>query len=132
MKKALVLLSLSMALMGASAAYAQTGGITGIVVDADGVAVEGARVSIWLDDACQTHVFTDASGAFTFEDVAVGLYTLKAGKPKVGNATVEDVEVLEGEVTDVGTITLIGGGPHGPQGPKQNKFQHMQQEGQED
>lgn len=132
MKKALVLLSLPVALfLGASAAYGQ-GGIIGVVVDADGVAVEGARVSIWLDGACQTHVFTDASGAFTFEDVAAGTYTLKAGKPKVGNATVEEVVVVDGEVTDVGTLTLVGGGPHGPQGPMQHKFQHMEKEGQEE
>jgi len=132
MKKALVLLSLPVALfLGASAAYGQ-GGVTGLVVDTDGVAVEGARVSLWADGACQMHVFTDAGGAFTFEDVAAGTYTLKAGKPKVGNATLEGVEVTDGEVTDVGTVTLEGGGPHGPQGPAQHKFQHMQQEGQDD
>ena len=113
--------------LSAGMAFAQVGAVTGIVVDGDNNPVEGARVSLWLDGACQEYVLTDASGAFSFVDVAVGVYDLRAGKPHVGCATVEGVEVLEGEVTDVGVIALEGNGPQEPGGPKfqyRNQFQH--------
>lgn len=114
-------------LCSAGMAFAQTGSVVGIVVDADNNPVEGARVSLWLDGACEMHVFTDVDGAFTFLDVPVGVYDLRCGKPRVGQASIEDVAVVEGEVTDVGVLALEGSGPHDPNGPKfqyQNQFQH--------
>lgn len=121
-------------LISAGAALAQTGGVTGIVVDQDGNPVEGARVSLWLEDTCQGHIATDAAGVFLFEDVPIGTYTLKAGKPKVGKAVLEGVVVIEGQVTEVGTLTLVGSGPNGPNGSNKYKYQqqNQNQEGQEE
>ncbi len=115
----------------AGAASAQTGGVTGLIVDPDGNAVEGAKVSLWLDEACQGYAMTDAAGIFNFTDVPIGTYLLKAGKPKVGSAILENVEVLDGQVTDIGTLTLLGSGPHGPNGGKY-QYQHQYQQGQDD
>ena len=106
MKKALVALSLIAVLAGG--AYAQTGSVTGLVVDIDGFAVANAKVSLWQEGVCLFHVFTDDAGAFAFTDIPVGVYALHAGKKKVGNAAVEVVEVLEGQIVDVGTLTLEG------------------------
>lgn len=114
-------------LVSAGAALAQVGGVTGLVVDRNGGPVEGAKVSLWLDNVCQGNVLTDAMGVFLFEEVAVGTYTVKAGKPKVGQAVLEGVVVVEGQVTDVGTLTLAGNGPNGPNGSHKNKYQQQNQ-----
>lgn len=141
MKSMLVAL-LGLLLIGGIAS-AQTGTVTGAVVDDEGVPVEGARVSLWLDGHCDGYVLTDAAGTFSLADIDVGTYTLKVGKPKVGQAILEGVVVLDGEVTDVGVITLVGGGPHGPGGggggggkyryqeQNQNQNQSQHQNGQE-
>jgi hypothetical protein len=107
MRKAM-LLTLAMVTLMVGTAWAQTGGVTGNVVGRDGAVVEGARVSLWLDGDCQGYVLSDADGVFTFTDVEVGVYELRAGMKKIGNAYIDGVEVLEGEVTDVGTLTLAG------------------------
>lgn len=122
MKRTLLALAL-LSVLFAGTALAQVGGIIGTVVDANGAVVEGARVSIWLDGACQGYVLTGADGTFLMEDVAVGTYSVKAAKPQLGQVMVDAVVVLEGEITDVGLLTLAGGGPHG-HGPK---FQFQQQ-----
>jgi len=112
MKKALMAVALVAMLAGG--AWAQTGGVIGLVVDVDGNPVEEARVSLWQDGECVAHVLTDALGAFTFADVPAGIYALNAGKKKVGNASIEQVEVFEGQITDVGTLTLVGKQQCGP------------------
>lgn len=120
---------LALALLGSlvtGAALAQVGGIAGVVMDGSGVVVEGARVSLWQDDRCVGYVLTGADGIFLMEDVAVGLYSVKAAKPRVGQVTVDIVAVTEGQITDLGTLTLVGGGPHPPNGG--GKFQFQQEE----
>lgn len=107
--KKVIMLALALAVLCTGAAWAQVGSITGVVVDRAGVAVEGARVSLHNDGACIGYVLTDAAGAFTLADVEPGTYDLlKAAMPRIGNATVVDVEVLDGEVTNVGTLQLVG------------------------
>ena len=106
MRKAL--LALGMVALLAGSALAQTGSVTGLVVDAFDNPVEGAKVSVWQDGVCLTNVLTDASGAFTITDLAAGTYMLKAGKPKVGTVIVASIEVIDGETLDVGTLTLVG------------------------
>lgn len=128
MKRTLLALALLTSLI-AGAASAQVGGITGLVVDCNGAVVEGARVSLWQDGRCVGFVLTGADGIFLMEDIAVGLYGLKAAKPQVGQVTVDGVEVLEGQITDVGTLALAGQGPHPPNGG--GKYQHQQQQQQQ-
>ena len=92
------------------------GSVPGVVLDSSGFAVEEARVALQLDDLCVEFVFTDAEGQYLFEDVTAGLYTIKASKRREGNGQIEDVEVFDGEVTEVDDITLITGGQGGGQG----------------
>jgi hypothetical protein len=132
MKRILGLLAICM--MAAGVAGAQTGSVTGLVVDEMGAAVEGARVSLHADGQCVGYVFTGADGAYLLEDVAAGVYTIKAGKPQVGNATLEDIEVLEGEITQVPDLVLScsggsGSGSGGGSGPHGPKFKHQNQYG---
>ena len=97
-------------------ALAQTGTVVGSVVDASGAPVEGARVCIKTDGCgCLQQVNTDDQGNFTFDEVPVGVYVIKASKMGVGMGTATDVEVIEGQVTEVPPIALgcSGGGGHG-------------------
>lgn len=123
----IALAALLMTALAAGSALAQVGGVTGIIVDRDGQPVESARVSLWSDGGCVEHVFTDAAGVFLLEDVEVGTYDLRAGKPHVGNVTLEDIIVVEGQITDVGILQLVGGGPHG--GGVKFQFEHQFQGG---
>ncbi len=126
MKKTLFLVLAGM-LICATTAFAQTGSVIGTVVDSNGAPVADARVSLHQGDVCLLHVLTDADGQYEFSDVPVGIYLLKAGKPRVGNAVVEEVEVIEGQITEVPTITLTGSGPHGPKFQFQNEHQNEYQ-----
>ncbi|MBU1699571.1 MAG: carboxypeptidase-like regulatory domain-containing protein [Candidatus Eisenbacteria bacterium] len=103
-----VLFALGMIALLAGGAWAQTGAVTGLVVDGNGDAVEGARVSLWQDGVCVAYVLTEASGVFNLIDIPEGIYNLKAGMKRVGQALIEGVEILDGQITDVGTVTLVG------------------------
>ena len=127
--KSLLSLAMMLLLVSAGPAFGQTGGVTGIVLDGEDNPVEEARVSLWLDGACQVYVLTGADGVFNFADVAVGTYDLKAGKRHLGNVILEAIEVIEGEVTDVGVIVLECTGPQGPGGP--HKYMYQKQIGQQ-
>lgn len=127
MKKILALLTVG--LLSAGVAAAQVGSVTGLVVDGLGEPVEGARVSLHNETGCAGYVLTGPDGAYLFEEVAVGVYTVRAGKPQVGSATIEGVEVLEGELTTVDPLVLECSGPgggsgpqHGPQYQNQKRF----------
>ncbi len=124
MKKMLGLLTIC--LLAAGAASAQTAIVNGTVTDDQGAVVENARVSLHLEGQCVAHVFTNADGFYEFTEVAAGTYDVKAGKPRVGTATVEDVVVDEGATVTV-DLVLGGTGPQGPSGPHGPKYQHQQQ-----
>lgn len=105
--KKVIMLALALAVLCTGAAWAQVGSVVGVVVDRAGLPVEGARVSLHQDGACAGWVLTDAAGVFTLADVEPGVYTLQASKPRIGTKTLS-IEVLDGEVTDVGTLQLAG------------------------
>lgn len=109
MRRGTALLAIAFTLLFAGAAFAQTGGIVGLVTDCNGAPVEGARVSLWANGACTgTFAMSGPDGSFAFTDVAPGTYTVHAGKKNVGQARVENVVVYDGQVTNVGTLVLIG------------------------
>lgn len=93
-----------------------TGTIIGTVVDGDGLPIEGARVTLHSGDMCMTHVFTNAQGEYTFEDVDAGVYDIRACLMGTGMGTAEDVEVFDGQTTEVPPIVIGegcgGGGGH--------------------
>jgi hypothetical protein len=103
------LLAIVCALLFSGAAIAQTGVVMGTIVDVKGIPVEGARVSLWADGVCTgTYVTSDLTGVFVFENVAIGTYAIHAGKKTVGSVVLNGVIVTEGQVTDVGTLVLLG------------------------
>lgn len=82
-----------MSLLVATAAMAQTGTVSGNVVNALGEPAVGARVSLHDGTTCVMFVVTDDAGAYSLIDVPAGIYTVRVGLPRTGQATVEGVEV---------------------------------------
>lgn len=92
------------------------GTIVGTVVDEFGDPIADARVGLQQEGVCSLFVYTDEGGAYVFENVAAGLYDVKASLRQVGNGIAESIEVLDGETTDVDPIVLSAGGGSGPGG----------------
>ncbi len=114
MRKALWL-ALAGLVMFSGAALAQTGTIVGTVVDGQGAAVANARVMVVVDGGmCGPSVYTDDQGQYTFTDIEVGTYAIRASKMMVGMGTITGVEVLDGQITEAPPIVLGSGCPgHG-------------------
>ena len=74
-------------------AAAQSGQITGVVVDATGGVLPGASVTLRGGPDGAREVQTDASGRFAFTGVAPGVYTVSVFLAGFGAATVEGVAV---------------------------------------
>src|SRR5258708_13932088 len=69
----------SVAIMLAAAAQAQTsrGAVTGTVLDASGVAIAGARVTITgVETGIRLSMDSNGSGVYRFDSVDLGVYTL--------------------------------------------------------
>jgi hypothetical protein len=115
--------------MAAGVASAQTGSVTGMVIDGQGAAIEGARVALQVDGHCVTHVLTGADGVYLFEDVAAGVYTVKANKMQVGCATSEEFTLDPGQAITLPDLVLGcgGGGGGGGGGHHGGKEQHQEQ-----
>lgn len=92
------------------------GVVEGVVVDAKGEPVAGARVA---KDAVPTYLpvgapllgmaVTDAKGRFTLAELAEGTVTLEAYAPDVGRARASGVRVSAGRTTDGVKIVLARG-----------------------
>lgn len=80
---------------------ATTGGIRGVVKNAQGAVVSGAIVGLWGKPGI---VQTDANGAFSFFDLTAGSYTVAAQHAVQGRAD-QAVTVTAGQDANV-TITL--------------------------
>lgn len=103
------LLVIACALLFSGVAFAQTGVLMGTVVNSQGLPVEAARVSLWTEGVCTSiYVMSDLAGVFVFDNLAVGTYSIHAGKKTVGSVVLDGVVVNESEVTDAGTLILIG------------------------
>lgn len=107
-------LTLILILITAVFCWAQTGTVIGVVTDDEGNPVEEARVMIRSIEGgcCGEFTFTGEDGSYTFEEVEVGTYIVHAMKRRVGRATSDEFEVLEGE-TVVINLQLEGCGGHG-------------------
>jgi hypothetical protein len=89
------------------------GVVEGIVVDAEGLPVAGARVAqdhapTWLVAGGRTADFalSDAKGNFTVHQLPEGLVTLEAYGPDVGRGRADGVRVLAGRTTSGVIISL--------------------------
>ncbi|MFP5307022.1 MAG: TonB-dependent receptor domain-containing protein [Gammaproteobacteria bacterium] len=105
---------ISIAKYGAGAQDGASGVLSGVVSDAAGNPVAGARVSIPQTGA---EVVTDASGAYSVK-LPRGTYTLSVAQPGYRTATSENVRVVAniGVVADV-TLRRVGEIPGGPAAP---------------
>ncbi|MFN8090789.1 MAG: carboxypeptidase-like regulatory domain-containing protein [Vicinamibacteria bacterium] len=91
------------------------GSLTGRVVDADGAAVDDARVEVESPGASGNRRFaatrsSEGDGGFTLRDLAPGAYALVARASGRGEASMSGVRVRAGATTALGTITLPSGG----------------------
>ena len=109
-KKGFILLSVLLALIafgfGSQTAFAQ-GSVAGTVIDAEGAAVAGAMVNIHGmggfgrgQRPFMERAETDENGAFGFEEVPEGDYTVTAMARELGMAHAR-IEVADGEETAV-------------------------------
>ena len=97
---------------------AEEGIVEGLVVDAKGDPVPGARVA---KDAVPTYLpasgippgmaVADPKGRFRLGELAEGATTLEAYSPDVGRARTTNVRVLAGRTTDAVKIVLVRGEP---------------------
>lgn len=84
------------------------GGINGLVVDAGGKAVSGARVSV-----NEQTVISDQEGRFKFDSLSPGTYTVKVSKASFQDASV-DVSVTDGHTSvEVTLRASVGSGTVG-------------------
>jgi len=95
---------------------AAAGTVTGRVVDADGAAVDDARVEVERPgSSVESRRFAttrsdEGDGAFTLRDLAPGAYALVARASGRGEVSMSGVRVQAGATTALGTITLPAGG----------------------
>jgi hypothetical protein len=69
----------------------------------------GAMVSTLFEDPGCCHTFTDAEGYFKTIPTKVGTYAVTAWKQGYLRARKTDVPYNPGQLTDMGTVTLLGG-----------------------
>ena len=101
-QKALPVLTLAVLLLAAalmSAQTATTGQITGVVKDASGAVVSGAKVTVAGSDGVQREASSDAAGHYAFSLVPPGTYRLQAEKAGFTTAVAENVVVRITEIT---------------------------------
>lgn len=91
----------------------EEGTVEGVVVDAHGDPVPGARVAkdhvpTWLVVGANPEgmAVTDAKGRFTLKQLPEGTATLEAYAPDYGRARADDVKIVAGRTTVNVTITL--------------------------
>ena len=78
-------------LICSSTAFAQTGGLHGVVADTSGAPIPGAQVTVSNDSGVNKIVVTNDSGTYSINGLAPGKYTVRASFPGMQSqpATVE-------------------------------------------
>ncbi len=97
-------LLVSLMLVQAAAASAQTGTITGTVTDQSGVPLQGASVIVL---GAETGGNTNAQGTFNFPKVPVGVYTVRVKMAGKADQERQGVKVDANRTTNVGSFSLI-------------------------
>jgi len=84
-----------------------TGSVTGQVFDAsNGQAIRG--VAIEVNGQSSPDMVTDTVGRFTLQ-LSPGTYKLRFTAPRHAEATVDDIQVVAGEVTEASTVMQVAG-----------------------
>lgn len=87
-----------------------TGSVTGTVTDAQGAVIAKATVTLTNNDTGVTReVETNDQGAFAFDRVRPGMYTLRISSQGFSTAEMKNVEVTVGKVSALGTVALAVG-----------------------
>ncbi len=89
--------------LAAAPVAAQSGGITGTVVDESGGILPGCTITLSGPGGSQT-TYADGGGAFSFADLAAGTYTVKVSLSSFRDAE-QEVQVGH-SAADLGSITL--------------------------
>ena len=93
--------------MGATAAWAQSGSVTGRVVDAQGGAISGADVVLAPASGSSRSTRSRADGGFTFDAVTAGTYTVRV-EASGFTPFAESVQVASGAATVTASMQLAG------------------------
>jgi outer membrane receptor protein involved in Fe transport len=105
---AALLLTLTLAMSGLAAAQETTGTITGRIVDAQGLAMPGATVTITGPQGTRSFV-TDAEGYFRAPFLTPDVYTVRAELQGFKAAEVRNVNVSLGQTSSVNVTMEVGG-----------------------
>ncbi|MBC7932641.1 MAG: carboxypeptidase regulatory-like domain-containing protein [Rubrivivax sp.] len=108
---AAILWTLVVILFITPAAFAQTGtsAVSGTVTDPQGNAVAGANITLSNEENSFTRTQTSSdSGAYTFNAVPPGTYSVEVSAPGFKKATVTNVRALVDKPTDVKVALEIG------------------------
>ncbi len=107
------------AVLSASFAFAQTGGIKGKVRAPNGSGISGAIITVRQDGEDLKTVKSDNKGNFLLEGVKTGKYTVVFSKSGYGSGLLSGVEIVEKKVrnlgdrlilsVDQGTLVIING-----------------------
>lgn len=96
------------AILGASAAFAQANGsIGGTVTDSLGAIVPGATITVVAADGTQKQATTNKSGEYTVSGLKAGVYTVKAFAAKFALYENAAVEVTAGDKTDLIVVMTV-------------------------
>ncbi len=88
----------------ALATPAQTGGLRGIVVDLEtNDPLPGVNILI---QHTRSGAATNPDGSFLIEDVEAGVVTIIVSMIGYAKQTIEDIEIIDGQTTDIGIIKL--------------------------
>ncbi len=75
------------------------GRLTGVVADADNIAIDGVQVSLIDADTVYTSTFTDENGEYTILGVDAGTYDLELAKEGFETTIIEDVSIVAANAT---------------------------------
>ncbi|HEY4356583.1 MAG TPA: carboxypeptidase-like regulatory domain-containing protein, partial [Acidobacteriaceae bacterium] len=95
----LTVIALSLILSGVASAQTYRGGIAGNVQDATGAVVGHAKVMLTgTDTGYQRAMESTGSGAYSFQDLPVGVYSIKVEGSGFQPTTIDKISVQPGQV----------------------------------
>src|SRR5260221_1336490 len=96
----LLLVALPLAFAQGSAESSVKGNLSGVVSDATGAVVPGAKVTLSGPEGSKADT-TNADGGFLFPLLTPGTYSIKVGKAQFKTAEVKGIEVLTGKTSSL-------------------------------
>ncbi|PYR67557.1 MAG: hypothetical protein DMF88_12375, partial [Acidobacteria bacterium] len=103
-----LLLAFVLAVAGLATAQETTGTISGRILDAQGLAVPGATVTVTGPQGSKT-VVTDSTGRFNAPFLTPGVYSIKTELQGFKSAEKKDINVRLGQTADIPITMEVGG-----------------------